>query len=131
MMYFFIFVIVSLWPQCRSIHSDTIQVVVVRQEEPLENNKLSEYVRFENITDGLRFNFTILKAEKKKYEQLLNRFCTIAKNTGVSMVISEVSSFQLLDVYASYMAIPLVKLFHNEQELVKQVRYRVIRFGKK
>jgi hypothetical protein len=132
-MYFLVFVIASLWPQCHSNYSKTLKVLVVQPKESLhrENSGLSRYVQFENITDSVRFNFTVVEGGEGKYEELLNKFCMIEKSSGIFAIISEVRSSQLLDVYASYLGIPMIKFFHNEQQLVKQVRSYVSRFVKK
>ena len=125
----FFFVLACLW-QSQSVYSNTIEVVIVRQEI-FGNNNLSRYVFFQNINDGLSFNFTVLQEGEESYQEMLDRFCTIAENTGVSAIISEDRSShpKLLDVYASYMGIPLIKLFQSDYEkqlVIKQVRYCVI-----
>jgi hypothetical protein len=121
---FFVFVFAFLW-QTQYIFSNTIQVVIVRQEE-LENSSLSGYVPLENITDGVSANFTVLRSGGESYKGILDKFCRVVKNTGVSVIISEDTSShpKLLDVYASYVGIPVIKLFHSayERQVVKQVR---------
>ena len=129
MMHLFFFVFACLW-QSQPIYSNTIEVVIVRQKI-LGNNNLPAYVPFQNINDGLGFNFTVLEGDEESYQEMLDRFCTIAENTGVSAIISEDRSShpKLLDVYASYMGIPLIKIFqsdYEEQLVIKQVRYCVI-----
>ncbi len=120
------FVFACLW-QSQSIYSNTIEVVIVRKEI-LGNNNLSGYVFFQSINDGCNgFNFTVLEGDEESYQEMLDRFCKIAENTGVSVIISEDRSShpKLLDVYASYMGVPLIKLFQSDfkEQLVKQVRY--------
>ena len=122
---FVVFVFACLW-QSQSIISNTIQVVIVREEEALENSSLFGYVPLENITDGLNVNFTVLESGGESYKGMLDKFCKVVKNTGVSVIISEDTSShpKLLDVYASCVAIPVIRLFHSayERQVVEQVR---------
>ncbi|XP_028404763.1 glutamate receptor ionotropic, NMDA 1-like [Dendronephthya gigantea] len=58
------------------------------------------------------------------YKETTDEFCRILKNTGVSAIVSlNISSHpKHIDIYASYIGIPVIKLFNNpfKQDVVKQ-----------
>ena len=131
-MQFFAFVIAftCLWPKGQSSFSNIVQVVVVTQEDRLKNNSLSGYVTLENVTDRHNYNITVLKDGWKSYQEILKRFCSIVKNRGVTAIIfkDRSSNFKIFDVFASFMGVPVIKLFHSnyEPQVFKQVREQIL-----
>ena len=125
----FVFAFAYLWPQGQSSFSNTVRVVIFTKRNLLENNRSSGYVPLENFTDRQNYNFTVLESGLGSYQEMLDKFCSIIQNTGVSAIISKDRSsyFEIIDVYASYMGVPVIKLFHTkqEQQVYKQVCERL------
>lgn len=132
---FFIALFACLWAQGQSRFSNIVQVVIITKEDLLEKNTLSVYVSQENITDRRSYNFTVLKGGKRSYQEILEKFCSIIKHTGVTAIISTDGSsyFKISDVYASYMGVPVIKLFHSNYEppVAKQVCGRILFVNKR
>ncbi|XP_028404593.1 glutamate receptor ionotropic, NMDA 1-like isoform X1 [Dendronephthya gigantea] len=67
------------------------------------------------------------------YKETTDEFCRILKNTGVSAIVSlNISSHpKHIDIYASYIGIPVIKLFNNpfKQDVVKQDQSTQIHLG--
>lgn len=132
MIHLFVFVIAfaCLWPQGQSSFSNTVQVVIFTKGNLLENNGFSGYVPVENFTVLQGYNFTVLEGGWRSYKEILDKFCSIIQNTGVSAIISKdrSSHFEIIDVHASYMSVPVIKLFrsNHEQQVVRQVCERLL-----
>ena len=118
---FFVFSIALFacsWAEGQSKFSNIVQVVIITKEDLLEKNTLSGYLSHENITDRRGYNFTVLKGGRRSYQEILAKFCSVIKQTGVTAIIStdRSSYFKIFDVYASYMNVPVIKLFHSNYE---------------
>ena len=114
----FIALFACSWAQGQSKFSNIVHVVIITKEDLLEKNTLSDYLSHENITDRRGYNFTVLKGGKRSYQEMLAKFCSVIKHTGVTAIIStdRSSYFKIFDVYASYMNVPVIKLFQSNYE---------------